>query len=185
MPRETLPGGVVVVCNKKGWMNTEVMHTWTNKCFRTRRGGFFKKKSLLIFYAMAAHKETTVQKHINNAGAHIAVIPGGLTCKLQPLDVAVDHLFKTFIREEWDRWMTSGKHTFTPTGRQGRATYVEVCNWVLRAWEKVKITTIINGFRKSGIIPESASYISSLDDDSAASDTTDATEDRLASGMEV
>ena len=73
---------------------------------------------------IAAHKETNVQKHINSAGAHIAVIPGGLTCKLQPLDVAVNHPFKTFVREEWDRWMTNGKHTFTPAGRQRRATYV-------------------------------------------------------------
>lgn len=36
MPRETLPGGISVVCNKKGWMNSEVMQTWTDKCFRTR-----------------------------------------------------------------------------------------------------------------------------------------------------
>ena len=185
MPRETLPAGVVVVCNKKGWMNTEVMQTWTDKCFRTRRGGFFKKKSLLIFDVMAAHKKTTLQKHINSAGAHIAVIPGGLTCKLQPLDVAVNHPFKTFVREEWDRWMTNGKHTFTPAGRQRRATYVEVCNWVLRAWEKVKTTTIINGFRKCGIIPEPAADISSSDDDSAASDTTEANEDHLAAAMEI
>jgi len=185
MPRETLPAGVVVVCNKKGWMNTEVMQTWTDKCFRTRRGGFFKKKSLLIFDAMAAHKETTVQKHINSAGAHIAVIPGGLTCKLQPLDVAVNHPFKTFVREEWDRWMTSGKHTFTPAGRQRRATYVEVCNWVIRAWDKVKSTTIVNGFRKCGIIPEPAADVSSSDDDSAESDTTDANEEQLAAAMEV
>lgn len=27
--------------------------------------------------------------------------------------LAVNHPFKTFIREEWDIWMTNGKHTFT------------------------------------------------------------------------
>ena len=40
-------------------------------------------------------------------------------------------------------------------------------------------------FRKCGIIPESTSYISSSDDDSAASDTTEASEDQLASVMEL
>lgn len=36
---------------------------------------------------MMAHKEESVQKQLNAAGVHIAVIPGELTCKLQPLDV--------------------------------------------------------------------------------------------------
>ncbi|CAL1545812.1 unnamed protein product [Lymnaea stagnalis] len=100
------------------------MHNWTNKCFSTRIGRFLKnKKSLLIFYAMVTHKETTVQKHVNKAGAHIDVIPDGLTCKRHPFDVTVNHPFKTFVCEEWDRWMSSGRPTFTPTGRQRRAPY--------------------------------------------------------------
>lgn len=65
MPREKLPSGVAVFCNKKGWMNTEVMGVWIEKCLRTRPGSFFKKKSLLVFDAMTAHKEPSVQKQIN------------------------------------------------------------------------------------------------------------------------
>lgn len=188
MPRETLPGGVAVVCNKKGWMNCDVMQTWTDKCFRTRPGAFFKQNCLLIFDAMAAHKEPNVHKYLNNAGAHLAVIPGGLTCKLQPLDVAVNHPFKALVREEWNRWMTSGKHTFTPAGWQRRATYVEVCNWVIRAWDKVKVSAIVNGFRKCGIIPEPATDDSSSDDDfeSDASDTgSEVNDDQLAAAMDL
>lgn len=64
MPREKLPNSVVVHCNKKGWMDTDVMKLWVDKCFRCRPGGFFKKQSLLIFDAMAAHKEKTVQTYI-------------------------------------------------------------------------------------------------------------------------
>src|SRR6218665_1805314 len=81
--------------------------------------------------------------------------------------------------------MTSGKHTFTPAGQQRHATYVEVCNWVIRAWDKVKSTTIVNGFRKCGIILEPAADVSSLDDDSAESDTTDANEEQLAAAKKV
>ena len=51
--------------------------------------------------------------------------------------------------------------------------------------EKVKIMTIVNGFRRCGIIPEPARYISSSDDDLAASDTTEANEDQLAPVMEL
>src|SRR6218665_4039896 len=81
--------------------------------------------------------------------------------------------------------MTSGKHTFTPAGRQRRATYVEVCNWVIWAWDKVKSTTIVNGFRKCGIIPEPAADVSSSDDFSAESDKTDANKEQLAAALEV
>uniref|UniRef100_K7F994 HTH CENPB-type domain-containing protein n=1 Tax=Pelodiscus sinensis TaxID=13735 RepID=K7F994_PELSI len=114
MPREKLPAGVSVVCNKKGWMNTEVMKTWTDSCFRARKGRIFKPKSLLLFDALAAHKETLVKKHIIAVGAHIAIIPGGLTCKLQLLDVTVNHPFKCFIRQEWDNWMTNSGRSTAP-----------------------------------------------------------------------
>ena len=51
--------------------------------------------------SMTAQNEDSVQKRINAAGAHLAIIPGGLTCKLQPLDVSVNHPFKVYVREEW------------------------------------------------------------------------------------
>lgn len=171
MPREKLPKGIEVVCNKKGWMNEEVMKDWVDKCYRTRPGGLFSQKSLLIFDAMAAHKQSTVQKHINNTGAHIAVIPGGLTCKLQPLDIAVNHPFKCFVRNEWDRWMADGLHSFTPSGRQRRATYSEVCTWVQNAWKSVKCSSIINGFAKAGLVGLT------LDQESSEEDNEDGDDD--------
>jgi len=57
-------------------MNCDVMKDWVDKCYRSRPGGFFKLKSLLIMDSMAAHKETDVQRYINAAGGHIAIIPG-------------------------------------------------------------------------------------------------------------
>uniref|UniRef100_K7FIJ0 HTH CENPB-type domain-containing protein n=1 Tax=Pelodiscus sinensis TaxID=13735 RepID=K7FIJ0_PELSI len=161
MPREKLLAGVSVICNKKGWMNTDVMKTWTDSCFHAQ-----KAKSLLLLDSLAAHKETSVQKHINTISAHISVIPGGLTCKLQPLDMAVNHPFKCFVQEEWDNWMTNGEHTFTPAGRQHHATYVEVCKWVLAAWNRIKQATIWNGFCKCAILPDVDSSSSESDYDS-------------------
>uniref|UniRef100_K7G812 HTH CENPB-type domain-containing protein n=1 Tax=Pelodiscus sinensis TaxID=13735 RepID=K7G812_PELSI len=155
MPREKLLAGVCVVCKTSALM-TGGCYT---DCFRSR---FHNRpssgpKSLLVLDSLAAHKDTSVQKHINSMGAHIAIIPGGLTSKLQLLDVTVNHPFTCFIREEWDNWMTNGEHTFTPAGRQRRATYVEVCRWVLAAWDRIKLATILNGFRKCDILPDSES----------------------------
>ena len=35
----------------------------------------------------------------------MAVIPGGLTKKLQPLDIAVNKPFKDQLRAKWENWM--------------------------------------------------------------------------------
>ncbi|KAK3522577.1 hypothetical protein QTP86_024997 [Hemibagrus guttatus] len=50
--------------------------------------------------------------------SELAIIPGGLTKELQPLDIGVNKAFKVKLRAAWERWMTAGEHTFTKTGRQ-------------------------------------------------------------------
>ena len=48
--------------------------------------------------------------------------------------------------------MTSGDKSFTATGRMRKATHAEVCAWVLKAWNDVKDSCIINGFKKAEIL---------------------------------
>ena len=50
---------------------------------------------------------------------------------------------------EMDDRRTEGVHKFRAheTGLTS-----EVCQWILNAWEKVKTSTIINGFVKAGIL---------------------------------
>ena len=165
-------------------MNCDVMKLWIDKCYRARPGGFFSLRSLLIFDSMAAHKETEVQAVINSCGAHIDVIPGGLTCKLQPLDIAVNHSFKTYVRAEWENWMANWEHSFTPAGRQRRATYVEVCKWIVTAWNKIKPETMRNGFVKAGLIPPPAETPASSDDTDDDEDQH-VTELRLQNALDI
>ena len=48
--------------------------------------------------------------------------------------------------------MITGKHEYTKTEKIKRASYLELCNWVVHSWSEVSAECIINGFRKSGII---------------------------------
>ena len=48
--------------------------------------------------------------------------------------------------------MTSGEKPFTKSGRMRRATFSQVCQWILTAWSSVKESTITNGFRKAGLL---------------------------------
>ena len=152
MPKENLPDGVVVHCHNKGWMDRDGMAVWGEKVWRPRPVSFFDRTSLLIFDSFSAHIDEGVRNTFKTEHkTTTAVIPGGLTKKLQPLDISVNRSFKNHVREEWEKWMSEGIHTFTETGKMRRATHAEVCNWVIRAWRAVKVTAITNGFRKAGI----------------------------------
>lgn len=80
---------------------------------------------------------------------------------LQPLDIGVNRAFKVALWAEWEAWMTSGKKSFTKTGHMRRATFAQVCQWVLTAWSSVKTSTVTNGFPKAGLLHDEEDSTSS------------------------
>ena len=134
MPKENLPKGIVVKVNTKGWMMESLMKEWLAECYGKRPGGFFhRKKALLVLDSMRAHITDSVKAAIKRTNSIPAVIPGGTTKYLQPLDISVNRAFKVALRVEWEAWMTSGEKSFTKTGRMRRATFAQVCRWILTA----------------------------------------------------
>jgi len=101
---------------------------------------------------MRAHITDSVKAAIKSTNSITAVIPGGTTKYLQPLDISVNRAFKVALRSEWETWMTSGEKSFTKTGRMRKASFAEVCQWVINAWRCVKPSTITGGFRKAGLL---------------------------------
>lgn len=111
----------------------------------------------LICDSMRAHITPTVKNQVKQMNSELAIIPGGLTKDLQPLDIGVNRAFKVKLRASWERWMRDSEHTFTKTGRQRRASYVTICEWIVDAWAKVSALTVVQAFRKAGIIAEQPS----------------------------
>ena len=107
---------------------------------------------MLVLDSMRAHITDSVKEAIRKTNSVPAVIPGGTTKYLQPLVISVNRAFKVALRAEWETWMTSREKSFTKTGRLRRASLAQVCQWILTAWGKVKQSTIINGFRKAGLL---------------------------------
>ena len=68
--------------------------------------------------------------------------------------------------------MVQDDHSFTKTGRQRRASYAPVAEWVVKAWAKITSTTIKNGFRKAQLSPEllNSEPSASSDDESEEED---------------
>lgn len=155
LPKENFPTGIVIKVNPKGWMDEEKISEWLKEVYVRRPGGFFHAApSMLIYDSMWAHITESVTTQVKRTNSVLAVIPGGLTKELQPLDIGVDRAFKARLRTAWEQWMTEGEHTFTKTGRQRRATYATICQWIVDAWADITVPTVVRAFRKAGIISE-------------------------------
>jgi len=101
-----------------------------------------------------------VKKDFKRVGAKLAVIPGGCTSKLQPLDVSVNKPFKADLRASWSDFireaaeeMAKSKDTDEPIERLKPADKQLVVDWIVSAVEnlKKKRELIQNSFRVTGI----------------------------------
>ncbi|CAB4430268.1 unnamed protein product [Rhizophagus irregularis] len=85
--KETFPHGIYIRGNEKGWVNEQKMLWWVENVW-TSRNCFGNPRSMCIrFFSWAYSK--FCQKSISEKNTNIAVIPGGCTSKLQPLDIAI------------------------------------------------------------------------------------------------
>ena len=98
-------------------MDENDMKVRIEKVWSKRPGGPLKKPALLQLDQFRAHITEAAKKRFKEEKTHLAVISGGLTSQLQPLDVSINKPFKVFMREEWKKWMPAGNHDLTPTGR--------------------------------------------------------------------
>ncbi|KAF4093698.1 hypothetical protein AMELA_G00004910 [Ameiurus melas] len=166
LPREKFPAGVIIKANPKGWMDEEKMSEWLREVYVRRPDGFsHKSPSLLICDSIRAHLTDTVKTQVKQTNSELAIIPGGLTKELQPLDIGVTRSFKVKLRAAWEHWMTEGEHTFTKTGKQRWASYATICQWIVDAWAKVSVSSIVRAFMKGGIITKQLSNSNETDSD--------------------
>ena len=98
-------------------MNEEGVKIWFNKVWLQRPGGLLRKLALPVFDHFKTHVTRSAKAISVNLKTQLAVIPGGLTSQLQPLDVRVNKLFKALMKKEWTSWMQSAGNDLRPTGR--------------------------------------------------------------------
>ncbi len=92
------PAGFLVCVQEKAWMDETLMKDWVLQCFRKYTN---RQPALLVLDSFRAHLTDTVKKETRKAGGTLAVIPGGCTSKLQPLDVSINKPFKAVVRTKW------------------------------------------------------------------------------------
>mgnify|MGYP003623222955 FL=1 len=152
LPKEKIPTGLIVHVHEKGWMDESGMKVWIEKVWGRRNGALLKKKAFLVLDQFRAHLKESIKQRFQECNTELAVIPGGLTSQLQPLDVSLNKPFKVFMREEWNKWMMDASvHQLTPKGALKRPSISQVCEWVKTSWSKVNEQTIVKSFLKCGI----------------------------------
>ncbi|KFM71972.1 Pogo transposable element with KRAB, partial [Stegodyphus mimosarum] len=152
IPKRDFPNDVIICANENGWMCEIIMHEWLQKVWQCRKGSFFQPKRLLIMDSMHAHLLESVKTRCQNLSTTVAIIPGGLTKILQPLDLSGNKSFKAEVRKRWECWMSEGLHMHTKSGKMRRASYEEVAKWVVSAWKSVKSSSITAGFKEAEIV---------------------------------
>ncbi|KAG8236486.1 hypothetical protein J437_LFUL016634 [Ladona fulva] len=150
-PKEKLEKGAIVHVHPKGWMDEAGMKLWLQNVLVRRPGGLLRKPSLLVWDQFRAHRTETIKNKVRELKTQIALISGGLTCQLQPLDILVNKLFKQKARERWNKWIGDPHHDLTPSGRMKQPSISEVCEWVKKSWEDIKAEVIVKSFKKCGI----------------------------------
>lgn len=151
MPKENFPSGVLVHVHPKGWMDEDGVILWLNRIWSKVQGSLNPKPALLVWDQFRSHLTDKVKRRLEEQKTIPAVIPGGLTSMLQPLDVCLNKPFKNYMREFWRAWMSEGKGRLTPKGNLARPELTTVVSWVKEAWEKVPSEMIVKSFLKTSI----------------------------------
>ena len=180
-PKEEFPRGIIIHQHPKGWMDEDGVLLWLNKAWGQRSGALMKQPSLLVWDQFRAHLTDRVKNHLKRNKTVQAVIPGGLTGILQPLDVCLNKPFKANMRKLWAEWMCEGKPEVTAKGNLKRAPLSTVVEWVKEAWEAIPEKMIKKSFLKCCI----SNKMDGSEDDVLWNDTETDTEENEDTAMET
>ena len=146
--KERFPIDVVVRCNTKGWMTSELMQDWVNAVWKRRPGGIRSLRSLLALDAFKGHVTSEVKDELRHHSVDLVVIPGGMTNQLQPLDVSINKPFKAYVKDEYEDWLHTDNLPRTASGKIRKAPASTVARWVSNAWKRINPEMIRNSFKK-------------------------------------
>ena len=118
------------------------------KIWRHRPGGLRNEKSLLVWDKFSAHLTEGITDALKATNTDVAVIPGGLTGIMQPLDVSLNKPFKGNLRNCWMKWMADEQFTLTAGGNMRAPPLQTQVQWVKECWDKVEFSVAIKSLKK-------------------------------------
>ena len=124
------------------------MKEWIRSCLPQNPDN---ERSLLVWDSFRAHLTDSVKHDLQRRKIDVAVIPGGLTLVLQPLDKCLNKPFKDNIRRKYLSWLITGPFEFTPAGKKKAPSRNQVLRWVKDAWQEIPAEMVERSFKSCGI----------------------------------
>ena len=132
----SVPPGWIVTVQEKGWMDESLMLRWIRDIYLKYTN---KDISLLVMDSFGGHLTENVTKALRKGNTVTAIIPGGCTSNLQPLDVSINKPFKTELRKSWGKYMReSAKIAREKDERVKAASKETVIGWLVSAFSTIQ-----------------------------------------------
>ena len=126
--------------------NQDIMSKWIQVHFKDPDVGLTPGSRMLIMDSFRAHMTERVKRACAEKQITQAVIPGGMTGMLQPLDLTVNRSFKCKLKEFYHRnqgLYATGRQRFSTKCAFNLHLLTLACKY---AWAQVSGDTIRNGF---------------------------------------
>lgn len=139
---------VKVTVQEKGWIDESGCLNWIRDSFPKRKNN---SRRLLVWDSCRVHLTDAVKKELRKRNIDAAVIPGGMTPVLQPLDVGINKPLKDSMKQFWNEWMISGKAELTKGGKRRPPSKELLVDWLHKSWDNLDPMIIVRSFLKTGI----------------------------------
>ncbi|CAI7778971.1 unnamed protein product [Closterium sp. NIES-53] len=114
--------------------------------------GINRSRSLLVLDSYRGHLTDAVLGLLCWNGVTPAIIPGGCTPLVQPLDVSINRSFKAGMRKRYNEWFASeGINSLTPKGNLRKPPAELILQWIADSWAAVPEGLIVRAFKTCGI----------------------------------
>ena len=108
-------------------------------------------RGLLIWDSFCANLTDGVKELLDRRTVDVAVISGGLTLVLQPLDKCINKPFKAKVCAQYEAWMVNHPFTYTPSGKKRAPSKEMVLRRIDQAWREIPVDLIMRSFKSCGI----------------------------------
>ena len=140
---------IYIYFQENAWSDYDIFKKWIDEIYLYYQDNI-KNTYLLILDKAPSHCCSANIEYLNNKNIKRIFIPGGLTRKHQPLDVAVNKPFKDHIKKNFAQYEIGNNNIIT--NHHAKVDRKIIVDWVYDIWyNKIEPKIIINGFKKTGI----------------------------------
>ena len=145
--------GVTVKFNKEAYNNEDLFLHWIDEQLHPTLEG----DTMLVMDVASFHKTNVVRTRLQKElSTYVlpAMIPGGLTCLIQPLDTAVNSMFKKHLRDTVDQYITGWEKAHQGQAWAVKDKRIMMTQVVAQVWQMVcteKKDLVTKSFIDTGI----------------------------------